>query len=156
MKLSTDKKKKIRKRIGLGNRGFTLVELIVVMVILTLLAAILVPSLLGWIDEAKGKQYILSARSIYMSAQAIESEKYAAWDGTAANANHNLTESDKTRIARMADVEGAEITDVKFESDTLGGAGASSNHGYYTIVGITVQYESVTVTLADGIWTVTR
>ena len=54
------------------NRGFTLVELIVVMVILTLLAAILVPSLLGWIDEAKGKQYILSARSVYMSAQAIE------------------------------------------------------------------------------------
>ncbi|MGN1179943.1 MAG: type II secretion system protein [Suilimivivens sp.] len=154
MKLSTDKKKITEKRIGLRNRGFTLVELIVVMVILTLLAAILVPSLLGWIDEAKGKQYILSARSLYMSAQAIESEKYAAWDGTAANANHNLSESDKARIIRMADVEGAEIVDVKFESDTLGGAGASSNHGYYTIVGITVQFEKVTVTLADGIWTV--
>lgn len=136
------------------NSGFTLVEMIVVMVILTVLAAILIPGLLGWIDEAKGKQYVLSARSIYMSAQAIESEKYAAWDGTAANANHNLTEADKERILRMADAEGAVITNVEFESDTLGGEGASSNHGYFTVTGITVQYEAATVTLADGIWTV--
>lgn len=136
------------------NHGFTLVEMIVVMVILTVLAAILVPGLMGWIDEAKGKQYVLSARSIYMSAQAIESEKYAAWDGTAANANHNLSENDKERILRMADADGAQIEGVVFESDTLGGSGASSNHTYFTIVGITVRYEGATVTLADGIWTV--
>lgn len=138
------------------NKGFTLVELIVVMVILTLLAAILVPSLLGWIDEAKGKQYVLSARSLYMSAQAIESEKYAVWDGTTAGANHNLSKSDKERVMRMADVENAEILDVKFESETLGNGGASSNHAYFTIVGITVQYEGATVTLSDGIWTVVQ
>lgn len=136
------------------NSGFTLVELIVVMLILTILAAILIPSLLGWIDEAKGKQYVLSARSIYMSAQAIESEKYAAWDGTIANAHHNLSEADKTRIARMADIEGAEIVDVVFENDTLTSGGAANNHGYFTIVGITVKFEGVTVTLSDGIWTV--
>ncbi len=139
---------------NLNNKGFTLVEMIVVMVILTVLAAILIPGLLGWIDEAKGKQYVLSARSVYMSVQAIESEKYAAWDGTAANANHNLSEADKERILRMADASGAVISDVMFESDTLGGAGASSNHGYFTVVGITIQYEGATVILADGIWTV--
>jgi len=136
------------------NKGFTLVEMIVVMVILTVLAAILIPGLLGWIDEAKGKQYVLSARSIYMSAQALESEKYAAWDGTAANANHNLTDADKERILRMADAEGAVIEEVVFENDSLGGSGASSNHGYFTIVGITVRYEGATVILTDGIWTV--
>ena len=136
------------------NKGLTLVELIVVIVILTVLAAILVPSLLGWIDEAKGKQYVLSARSVYMSAQAIESEKYAAWDGTAANANHNLSEADKARIARMAVADGIEITDITFESEELGTEGASSNHGYYTIKGITVRFEQATVTLEDGMWTV--
>ena len=139
---------------SLNSKGFTLVEMIVVMVILTVLAAILIPGLLGWIDEAKGKQYVLNARSVYMSVQAIESEKYAAWDGTAANANHNLTEADKERILRMADAGGAVISNVIFESDTLGGTGASSNHGYFTVVGITVQYEGATVMLADGIWTV--
>ena len=35
------------------NKGFTLVELIVVLVILALLAALLVPALLGYIDKAK-------------------------------------------------------------------------------------------------------
>lgn len=136
------------------NKGFTLVEMIVVMLILTVLAAILIPGLLGWIDEAKGKQYVLSARSVYMAVQAVESEKYAAWDGTAANANHRLSEADKERVLRMADADGAVITDVVFESDTLGGSGAASNHAYYTVTGITIQFETVTVTLADGMWTV--
>ena len=42
-----------------NNKGFTLVELIVVLVILAILAAILVPALLGYIDRAREKQYVL-------------------------------------------------------------------------------------------------
>ena len=46
-----------------NNKGFTLVELIVVLVILAILAAILVPALLGYIDRAREKQYVLNAKS---------------------------------------------------------------------------------------------
>lgn len=141
---------------GNGNAGFTLVEMIVVMLILTLLAAILIPGLMGWIDEAKGKQYVLSARSVYMAVQAIESEKYAAWDGTMKNANHTLSDTDKERIFRMADADGAQITDIVFESDIPGDGENYSKHDYYTVKGITVQFEGATVTLADRVWTVVQ
>ena len=142
--------------LGKAQKGFTLVEMIVVMAILAILAAILIPGLLGWIDEARGKQFVLSARSIYMSAQVIESEKYAAWDGTVAGANHNLSEQDQARILKMADQKEAVIESIEFESDTVGNDGTSSNHDFYTIVGITVQFDAATVTLSDGTWTVVQ
>ena len=37
------------KKAGIGRKGFTLVELIVVLVILSILLAITVPSMTGWI-----------------------------------------------------------------------------------------------------------
>ncbi|MEG2124281.1 MAG: prepilin-type N-terminal cleavage/methylation domain-containing protein [Hydrogenoanaerobacterium sp.] len=56
--------------------GFTLVEVIVVLVILAILAAISIPALTGYIDEAKDKQLISEARSWYAAAQATASKSY--------------------------------------------------------------------------------
>ncbi|MCR4946485.1 MAG: prepilin-type N-terminal cleavage/methylation domain-containing protein [Lachnospiraceae bacterium] len=63
-------------------KGFTLVELIVVLVILAIMAALLAPALLGYIDKARTSKYLEECRSIYTATQAIYDEHYAKGNST--------------------------------------------------------------------------
>lgn len=57
-------------------KGFTLVELIVVLVILAILAALLIPALTGYIDNANEKKVTAEARTALMACQTVVSDVY--------------------------------------------------------------------------------
>ncbi len=145
-----EKAKKARE----NKKGFTLVELIVVLVILAILAAMLVPALLGWIDEAKKKNYELEARSVYMAAQAVADELYATDTAMPASFVDSATEKNLSRVKELAtDVDVRSVSGISAPTGATG-------RDLYKIAGMTTQFKSgngklVTMQLKDNKWTKT-
>lgn len=68
MKLLTNFKK--------NKKGFTLIEMIVVIVIIGILLAILIPGMFKYIDKAKDKQIEVNARTAYLNMSTAIAELY--------------------------------------------------------------------------------
>ena len=68
-----------------GKKGFTLVEVLVVLVILAIIAAMLVPSLTGYIRRARRDKCIYEAQFAITAAQATMMELYGIGPGVMSN-----------------------------------------------------------------------
>jgi len=94
-------------------KGFTLVELIVVLVILAILAAILIPSLTGYVDKANKEVVMTEARSAYMALQVIASEQYALGNTLTTFSATQLTEANDLAEVKKGTINSASAANGK-------------------------------------------
>ena len=92
-----------------ARRGFTLVEVIVVLVVLAILAAILIPAMTGWIDKAIDGNAITEARHCLVAAEEIAVERYAV------GKTYSLS-ADKAKTMELAEAPaGADLQTMQFD-----------------------------------------
>ncbi|MGB4984757.1 MAG: prepilin-type N-terminal cleavage/methylation domain-containing protein [Erysipelotrichaceae bacterium] len=81
-----------------NSKGFTLVEIVVVLAIIAILAAILIPTMNGFVNDAKKSQHIAEARAAYVAAQYIATRDAEIGDG------RNITSEEINKLSGMTGI----------------------------------------------------
>lgn len=136
----------MKKLIKKDQKGFTLVEVIVVLVILAIMAAVLIPSLIGYIDKSRQNTVVSETRSIVTAVQTLASEKYAKQNDSSTTV-YTLGTVAGTTVILYNDIETLceiEDLDTKLSGVTITGGKVTALK--YSSGGFTCEYPGYIVT----------
>lgn len=110
----------LKQRLRKDKKGFTLVELIVVLVILAILIAMLLPTLTGYIDQANEKKVVSEGRQILMAAKTVAAEDYNSDAATKNLCGQTIDTLDKTAASGGKTIEElAEVSKSKYDKVSI-------------------------------------
>ena len=92
-------------------KGFTLVELMVVVLIVAILAAVAIPLMTGRVDAAKWSEGKAGAGSIHSAARSFCAEKGSDWTGTWGNVSLWATDATENLGFAEGDLDGTYFSD---------------------------------------------
>lgn len=115
-------------------KGFTLVEVIVVLIIIAMLAVILVPQLTGYIDKANDRAIVAEAHAAVMACNTLYAEYYAGTSTTFPTA---------ATVAALAELDANNIT-LKSDGSELGSLTYAKNGKQVTYTYSTHTWGAVT------------
>lgn len=109
---------KATQKVRKNKKGFTLVELLVVLVILAILAAAIIPSMMGFIDKAREESAAAECRSALLAGEVVMNEMY----GLGTLTNDTVASGEDNAILKeindVADFTGtAKVTSMTFKKD---------------------------------------
>ena len=134
-----------------NRKGFTLIELMVVILIVGILAAVAVPIMRGRIDAAKWSEANASAGSVRTAVRAYIAEKGATWDYS--DITGGLDTVGSILGFSATDLDGTYFNQEDYVTSAVDGAAGTC---VVTVVSTKGGGPSGTGTLgADGTWTVT-
>lgn len=129
---------KKRRRRG----GFTLVEIIVALVILAILAAILIPAMVRWIDRAREKSAVVEARACLTAMQTIAVERFGI------KKQYDLAADKEETLLLAGAPEGADILEGVVNAETA----TVEKMVYQTADGIIVTFENGAFTIGGQVY----
>ena len=128
------------KKLVADKKAFTLVELIVVLIILAILMAVLLPSLTGYIAEARNSTSLTEARTAYITLQTVATMEVT-------NSGASYFTSGRTALSDAGRVKFNSLVGQAGWGEKITGLTMDSNYtiltfGYSSSSGGTVRYEN--------------
>lgn len=113
----------IWKHIREKRDGFTLIEVLAVLVIIAILAAVAIPTMSGFITDAKKKSYTLQARNVYVAAQAAALDMEGVGEGNSAEGTVVYSRGDGSKyIEKVESFLGDDVESGSTYTITLAGS----------------------------------